>query len=265
MCLIAWNWQPGSATPLLLLSNRDEFYARATLPLHWWDASVETAGAEPGVLAGKDLQGGGTWLGVSRSGRLAALTNVRTAVPQRTDAPSRGELVAAFLHSNAAADDFLQPLAARSHHYNPFNLLVYDGQQLMGLHSPTSAVQTMPEGMGGVSNAAFNTPWPKLTRLRQRLQMQIDQDQTHAEHLLPLLHDRSVAGDAELPHTGVPLELERALSATFIAMPGYGTRACSVVSVQQERVVFTEQRFGSSGSLGQEQRAFTLQGLGRRQ
>lgn len=260
MCLIAWNWQPGSATPLLLLSNRDEFYDRAAVPLHWWDASVEKAGTVPSVLAGQDLRAGGTWLGVSRSGRLAALTNVRSAVPQRTDTPSRGELVAAFLRSNAAADDFLQQLIQQAQDYNPFNLLVYDGHQLMGLHSRTAEVQSMPVGVGGVSNAAFHTPWPKLRQLRQRLQAQIEQAQTSAEQLLPLLHDRTLAPDAELPDTGVPRELERALSAAFIATPNYGTRACSVVALHQDRIEFTEQSFGPAGSLGQRQHVFALDG-----
>lgn len=256
MCLIAWNWQPGSATPLLLLSNRDEFYDRTALPLHWW----ETPGTVPSVLAGKDLQAGGTWLGVSRSGRLAALTNVRSGEPQRTDTPSRGELVAAFLQSDAAADDFLQQLIHQAQDYNPFNLLVCDGRQLMGLHSRTAQVQTMPVGVGGVSNAAFHTPWPKLSQLRQRLQAQIDQAQTDAEQLLPLLHDRTMAAGAELPDTGVPRELERALSAAFIATPNYGTRACSVIALHQDRVEFTEQSFGPGGSLGQRQHVFALDG-----
>jgi len=258
MCLIAWSWQPGSATPLLLLSNRDEFYARAALPLHWWEASVEQAGTVPTVLAGKDLQAGGTWLGVSRSGRLAALTNVRSGAPQRTDTPSRGELVAAFLHSDATAEDFLQQLVHVAGDYNPFNLLVCDGRHLLGLHSRTAQVQTMPAGIGGVSNAAFHTPWPKLSQLRHRLQTQIDQAQTDAQQLLPLLHDRTLAPDAELPDTGVPLELERALSAAFIATPGYGTRACSVITLHQNRAEFTEQSFGPQGLIGQQQQVFAL-------
>ncbi len=259
MCLIAWNWQPGSATPLLLLSNRDEFYARAALPLHWWDTSVENPGTASTVLAGKDLQAGGTWLGVSRNGRLAALTNVRSGAPQRTDTPSRGELVAAFLHSDTTADDFLRQLAGQAQDYNPFNLLVCDGHQLMGLHSRTAEIQTLPAGGGGVSNAAFHTPWPKLTQLRQRLQTQIDQAQTSAQQLLPLLHDRTLAADAKLPDTGVSLELERALSATFIATPGYGTRACSVITLHQGRAEFTEQSFGPQGLIGQQQQVFALE------
>jgi hypothetical protein len=161
MCLIAWNWQPDRSTPLLLLANRDEFYARPALPLHWWGPSPN--GTE--VLAGKDLQGGGTWLGVSRSGRLAALTNYRSTQPLRTDTPSRGELVAAFLHGDQDAPTYLEQLAQHCGDYNPFNLLVFDGHQLMGLESRNARVLRKPAGVGGVSNADFQTPWP-LTRLK---------------------------------------------------------------------------------------------------
>jgi uncharacterized protein with NRDE domain len=212
MCLIAWNWQPHSATPLLLLANRDEFYARPTLPLHWWEHS----GHGSDILAGKDLQAGGTWLGLSRNGRLAALTNYRSAEPVRLSAPSRGELVANFLASQASAEDFLRPLTERCCDYNPFNLLVFDGQQILGLESRSAVVRTLQPGIGAVSNADFHTPWPKLARLAQALQSGADQETTDASRLLPLLHDRSVAPDDALPQTGVPLPLERMLSATFI-------------------------------------------------
>ena len=109
MCLIVWNWQPGSDTPLLLLSNRDEFYERPCTPLHWWDHGAGAAG-KGGILAGRDVQGGGTWLGMGRSGRLAALANFRQAQPQRTNAPSRGELVSAFLNSSQEPPTFLHKL-----------------------------------------------------------------------------------------------------------------------------------------------------------
>jgi uncharacterized protein with NRDE domain len=254
MCLIAWNWQPDSATRLLLVANRDEFYARAALPLHWWDGDQSPAE----VLAGKDLQGGGTWLGVTRTGRLAALTNYRSADPQRTDTPSRGELVAAFLHSDMDADAYLRQLARRAEHYNPFNLLVCDGHQLMGLESRGSKVLTLQPGVGAVSNADFQTPWPKLTQLKRRLQNQVERQATDAPSLLPLLQDRTLADDAELPHTGVPLALERALSATFIATPDYGTRACSVLAIHQKHVAFTEQSFVAQGLLEQKHKRFQL-------
>jgi uncharacterized protein with NRDE domain len=254
MCLIAWNWQPDRATPLLLLANRDEFYARPALPLHWWGPA--TNGAE--VLAGKDLQGGGTWLGVSRSGCLAALTNYRSAEPLRTDTPSRGELVAAFLQGELDAPTYLEQLAQRCSNYNPFNLLVFDGHQLMGLESRNARVLRKQAGVGAVSNADFQTPWPKLAQLKSRLQAQEDRAQTDVHSLLPLLHDRSIAPDASLPRTGVPQELERVLSATFIATPHYGTRACSVVAIHKTHVEFFEQSHGAQGLIAENHQAFLI-------
>jgi uncharacterized protein with NRDE domain len=254
MCLLVWNWQPASATPLLLLSNRDEFYGRPALPVHWWDAD----GAGPAVLAGKDLQAGGTWLGVSRSGRLAALTNYRTPVPARTDTPSRGELVADFLQGNMGAAEYLHTLRQTAQDYNPFNLLVYDGQQLMGLESRGAKVIAMEPGMGGVSNADFQTPWPKLTRLKKHFQNTLQHSDGAPEHHLPLLHDDALAPDSSLPNTGVSLELERTLSAIFIATPDYGTRACSSVQVRRNHVTFTEESFGPAGLLAQTQHQFAL-------
>lgn len=243
MCLIAWNWQPGSATPLLLLGNRDELYARPTAPLNLWP--------EHPVLAGRDIQAGGTWLGVGAGGRVAALTNYRSAAPPRADAPSRGALVTHFLQSSLHAQAYLEALQTHANAYNPFNLLVFDGQTLLGLESRGARVVTLPPGIGAVSNADFHTPWPKLRQLTAGLTACMARGETEDEHLWPLLQSRTLAADAELPHTGVPLALERALSATFIAAPGYGTRACSVVRVGARREVrFSEQRFGAQGYLG---------------
>jgi uncharacterized protein with NRDE domain len=250
MCLIAWSWQPESATPLLLLSNRDEFYNRPALPLHWWDGEGAT------VLAGRDLQAGGTWLGVNRKGRLAALTNFRTATPPRTDSPSRGELVAGFLQGTQDAREYLETLRHKAHDYNPFNLLVFDGRQLLGLESRQARIVAMAPGMGAVSNADFHTPWPKLTRLQHGLHGHVLAGDTRAEQVFALLHDTTLASDDTLPQTGVPLALERALSATFIATPGYGTRACSVVHIQPHAVEFTEQNFGPDGLIDSRQTCF---------
>ncbi|MDE2418553.1 MAG: NRDE family protein [Burkholderiales bacterium] len=254
MCLIAWNWQPASATPLLLLSNRDEFYARPTLPLHWWEPAPNGAI----VLAGRDLQADGTWLGVNRSGRLAALTNYRSATPARTDSPSRGELVAGFLQGTMSALGYLQTLRSRAHDYNPFNLLVFDGQQLLGLESRQARILTMSPGLGAVSNADFHTPWPKLTRLQHGLHAHVLAGDTKAERVFALLHDTTLASDDSLPETGVPVALEQALSATFVATPGYGTRACSVVHIHQHQVEFAEQSFGLAGLLDSRQTGFSL-------
>ena len=249
MCLIAWDWQPTSTTPLLLIANRDEYYARPTQALHWWDDGK--------TLAGRDLQAGGTWLGLSRNGRVAALTNHRDLNALRTDAPSRGELVTAFLQGDVTAPDYLTALARHAADYNPFNLLVFDGARFMGLESRHARVFVIEPGVGAVSNADFQTAWPKLTKLAHKLQALIDQGQASDAQLLTLLSDRRCAEDSELPNTGVSLQFERALSATFVAIPGYGTRACSVVRVAQHSTQFLEQGFDAQGSLGVQQLSFT--------
>jgi uncharacterized protein with NRDE domain len=246
MCLIAWNWQPGSAAPLLLLANRDEFYARPTEPLHHWPDAP--------ILAGRDVQAGGTWLGVALSNagrvRLAALTNYRSATPARQEVPSRGEVVANFLQSELDAEDYLQTLQPLASIYNPFNLLVFDGHRLLGLESRSARTITLQPGIGAVSNADFHTPWPKLRKLTADLAASVANGKTQDDHLWPLLHSRTAAADTELPDTGVPRALERALSPIFIATPAYGTRACSIVRVGTSTVQFSEQRFGADGLLG---------------
>lgn len=248
MCLIAWNWQPESETPLLLLANRDEFYDRPALPLHWW---------EHNLLAGQDLQAGGTWLGVDRRGRLAALTNYRLPGVDPAPKPSRGALVTDFLQGQADAPDYLGALAQRAQDYNPFNLLVCDGKRLMGLESRSKRIVAFSAGLGAVSNADFDTPWPKLLRLKAGLQRQWQAGQIQSQDLWPLLQDRSTAADSELPHTGVGLERERMLSATFVASPQYGTRACSIVQIGRQALAFHEQSYGAHGLLGQTQQFFT--------
>ena len=242
MCLIAWNWQPDSANPLLLMGNRDEFYARPAQALHHWpDASI---------LAGRDVQAGGTWLGVERNGRLAALTNYRSPVLARQHAPSRGELVTDFLNSLLDAASYLEALQSQATAYNPFNLLVYDGLSLLGLESREANIVVLQPGIGAVSNADFNTPWPKLTQLTSSLANSLEHNATEDTELWPLLQSRAQALDNLLPQTGVPLELERALSATFIATPSYGTRASSLVRMSKDGVRFSEQSFGVNGALG---------------
>lgn len=250
MCLIAWNWLPDSATPLRLLANRDEFYARSAMALHWWQDGQ--------VLAGRDLQGGGTWLGLSRSGRLAALTNYRVPVNDTTVKPSRGGLVAGFLQGEMDAPEYLSFLLPLADTYNPFNLLLFDGQRLMGLESRHKKVLRLEPGIGGVSNADFGTPWPKLLRLKAGLHQQSQQGNTAVPQLLPLLQDSNLATDAELPRTGVPLALERMLSATWIASPAYGTRASSIVELGAQQARFFEQSYGATGVLEATQHIFTL-------
>jgi len=250
MCLIAWNWQPESKLPLVLLSNRDEFYARPALPLHWWEDNH--------VLAGKDLQAGGTWLGVNRKGWLAALTNYRQPVRDALERPSRGALVSGFLQGNRSARAYLESVAMEAATYNPFNLLVYDGQQFLGLESRHARIVALQPGIGAVSNADFHTPWPKVIRLTQGLQQQCASDATSVDDLLPLLHNRDAVDDADLPDTGIPPDREKMLSTAFIRSPEYGTRVCSVLRFQSGSVTFYEQNHSEHGMLSAAQQTFTL-------
>ena len=258
MCLIAWNYQPGTALPLLVVANRDEFYARPALPLHHWPCGQ--------VLAGQDAQAGGTWLGLGDAqgqSRFAAITNYRDAALGRSDAPTRGALVPDFLRSNGSAADFLADLQARAVAYNPFNLLLFDGTALLGFESQSRRIVTLAPGIGAVSNARFNTPWPKLLQLKQALESHVDkynqgyqgfQGLPPPEPLLALLEHRTPAPDHALPRTGIALERERALSSIFIQTPDYGTRASSVVWLSGQGgqgASMVEKTFDAQGSTGQ--------------
>lgn len=248
MCLIAWHWQPGSAVPLLLVANRDEYYARPALALHWWE--------DEKVLAGRDMQAGGTWLGTSRDGRVAALTNFRLAQLDPRPRPSRGDLVADFLRGEMDASSYLDALSQKADAYNPFNLLVFDGKNLMGLESRHRKVLTFQPGIGGVSNSDFDTPWPKLMRLKTALLDQCIARRVTVDDLLPLLQNKILASDQDLPKTGITLDQERMLSACWIHSPHYGTRASSILCVSEKHVSFFEQGYDEQGLLGASRHTF---------
>lgn len=241
MCLIAWRWQPVDATPLVLLANRDEFYARPTRALTQWPDSP--------VMAGQDLEGGGTWLGATASGRVAALTNYRDPALMAAGRPSRGALVQSFLQSSLSAEAFLVELRRYAGQYNPFNLLVYDGQTLAGCESRGESFEAilLSPGVGCLSNGAVDSAWPKVTQLRDALTSALSENETTDQQLLTLLDNREVAPDGLLPQTGIPLDLERALSAAFITLPSYGTRASTIVRVHQDSVYMLERSFESDG------------------
>ena len=252
MCLLAWNWQPDSDVPLLLIGNRDEFYVRPTRELHWWSNTLK--GTD--ILAGRDMQAGGTWLGVSRSGRIAALTNFRSGKPQRLNAPSRGELVTGFLSGQLDAVEYLNQLLERASEYNPFNLLVFDEQHLLGLESRHARIIKFKPGIGAVSNAYFQTPWPKLSRLQAQLLRYTEHQVTDSQTLLNLLKDTTQASDEVLPDTGIAVSLEKALSSIFIRTSGYGTRCSSVIETRHHQITFSESRFDAQGPTGQSQVSF---------
>jgi len=254
MCLIAFSWQPQALVPLVIAANRDEFYARPTQALHRW--------VDQTIVAGKDLQGNGTWLGVSVTGRVAALTNYRDPSKIRPNAPSRGDLTTEFLSGIGDSGQYLEALASRAHAYNPFNLLVFDGQSLMGFESRHQCAFKLSKGVGVVSNADFNVPWPKVGRLRDSFTHLLAKSDFHAQDstrelevdsLFALLSDRRTAADADLPQTGMSPNWEKALSAGFIHTPDYGTRASSVMFVGRHRADLIERSFDVNGFAGEVQ------------
>lgn len=223
MCLILFALDAHPLYRLVFAANRDEFYDRPSLAMDHWDAA-------PGVLAGLDLKGGGTWMGVTRSGRMAAITNYRDPAAVREGAPTRGRLVSDYLTGTAGPESYLRHLHSNGHRYNGFNLIVGDGGDLCYYGNRSDGIQRIQPGIHGLSNRLLDTPWPKVERGKQRLSALLSAGEAPApEALFELLQDRSVPPDNLLPDTGVGSELERMLSPLFIASPGYGTRCATLV------------------------------------
>lgn len=248
VCLIAFHWQPGGPTPLLVAANRDEFYARPTAPMAWWE--------DRRILAGRDLEAGGTWLGLTPAGRFAALTNHRDPKASRTGTPSRGQLPVRFLECESSAAAFLDELGAEAGVFNPFNLLLYDGRNLLGYESRQDRRVAFSPGIHAVSNGAFDEPWPKVRVLKAGLAA----GQVDDEALLALLAEARAYGDDQLPQTGVALEWERALSPAFIRTPTYGTRASTILRLGLETVTVLEQGFAREGPEGRSEFCFGREG-----
>ncbi len=239
MCLIVFAWRPGHALPLVVAANRDEFHARPSLPLARWEDA-------PSVYAGRDLEAGGTWLGIGAAGRFAALTNIRDpAQPQGLR--SRGELTASFLKGDQSPLDYLNDLARHAGDYSGFNLLVGDAEHLCFFNSREGAPRILPAGVYGLSNARLDTPWPKLQRAKHALTTCLGTPDS--EQLLRLLADPQPAADAQLPETGVGLATERLLSSVFIASAHYGTRASTALLVDADgQREIRERSFGPAGA-----------------
>ncbi|KZZ31962.1 NRDE family protein, partial [Oleiphilus sp. HI0117] len=228
MCLIVFDWQPEQARILTLASNRDEYYARPTLNAHFWEDS-------PDIFGGRDLKMGGTWLALSKGGRLAAITNYR-APDSRVYERSRGEIPSSFLQASCSANEFAAQIS--SDEYAGFNALLFDGSDLVYCHNrgQTRGSQTLKPGRYGLSNHLLDTPWPKVRKTKTALeQARQNPDNTEAaRHLLLALQNQEQASPEELPQTGIPQEFEQVLSSPFIRTPNYGTRASSVIIIDKE-------------------------------
>ncbi|MEN8691610.1 MAG: NRDE family protein [Desulfobacterales bacterium] len=245
MCLIlfSFNTQPGFR--LILAANRDEFYTRPTRPLSVWTDFPE-------VYGGRDLKEGGTWLGISRRGRLAALTNYRDPAHQLPQAPSRGLLINGFLTGDAPPADYLEQLQKTALRYNGFNLLVGDQTGLWYYSNRGNGIVKLQPGFYGLSNHLIDTEWPKVSQGKKRLKDLLNlRGGWDTEDLFALLADRTVAADRELPDTGVGLEWERTLSPLFITSPNYGTRSSTVLLIETSgEVTLLERSFAAGNPAG---------------
>lgn len=223
MCLILLAWRAHPDYPLVVAANRDEFFSRPTAKAAPWPEAR-------GVLAGRDLQAGGTWLGIGPGGRFAALTNYRDPASQRPEAASRGTLVAGFLTGKESAPAYVARVSADAADYNGFNLICGDGEKLMWFSNVGGAARELAPGVYGLCNHLLDTPWPKVQAAKSALREGLAALPDDAP-LFELLRDDGIHPDDDLPRTGVSLEWERLLSAAFVRAPGYGTRSSTVVTV----------------------------------
>jgi uncharacterized protein with NRDE domain len=223
---------------LILAANRDEYHIRPTLPLGYWNDF-------PGVLAGRDLKSMGTWLGLTRTGRISAITNYRDPKSHKENAPSRGRLVSDYLCGETPPPAYLEHLEALAQQYNGFNLLVGDRSGLYYYSNRKGRITTLKPGLYGLSNHLLDTPWPKVEKGKAGMQVLLDNSQSNQpENIFELLSDRSRPPDDRLPDTGVGLEMERMLSPLFIASDVYGTRSSSIVFLERNGMAtFIERTF----------------------
>jgi uncharacterized protein with NRDE domain len=256
MCLIFVAWRAHPQVPLFVAANRDEFYARPTAPAHWWSDT------QPPILAGRDLEAGGTWLGITRTGRFAALTNYRDPARKHLqEAPSRGALVTSLLALDVPVAASLERLRAIGPDYNPFNLIFSDGHSLGIYESAVGEGRILAEGVYVLSNHLLDTPWPKVEALRARM-ISPGGELPDKEAALALLRDDRPALDEALPKTGVSLDWERRLSSIFVRQGTYGTRCSTLVRTEPRgRVEFDEWTWDAEGEeTVHVVTAFTLEG-----
>lgn len=234
MCIVALAWQVLEQTPICLLSNRDEFYARPTIQLHLWENTP--------IIAGQDLQSGGTWMGVTASGRWAIVTNFRDGQDKKTYDTSRGALVEDFLLSDLTPIRFAQQLEQKQQQYAGFNLFMGDQTQAVYMSNRGEAPQVLAKGVYVVSNGLMSEHWEKTAHLRKRF----------TQEFLPMLQDNANQDDIEnaawdilederkvipelLPATGISAEMEQLLSSTFIQSPIYGTRCSNFLNMRNQQ------------------------------
>lgn len=237
MCLIFLSLNHHPRYKLIVAANRDEFYNRPTTPADFWEDA-------PSLLAGRDLEAKGTWLGITRQGRFGLLTNYRDPKNIHPNAPSRGHLVTDYLLGEMSGKEYMEVLEPRSKTYNGFNLIVGSPSALWYYSNYGQGTQSLSPGFYGLSNALLDTPWPKVEQGKSMVSRVLEQDRVEPEALFEVLCNDKPAPDNKLPDTGVGLARERALSSMFIKSPNYGSRCSTVVLVDRNNhVTFSERVF----------------------
>lgn len=255
MCLILLALQKHPRYKLILAANRDEYYERPSEAPHFWKDA-------PHVLAGRDLVAEGTWLGITRTGRIAAVTNFRDPANVKAQAPSRGKLVRDYLLGDLAPSSYVDLILREKDRYNGFNLILGNRERITWYSNRSDQVVPLPPGVYGLSNRLLDTPWPKVVRAKASFEEILSTGKDLiVEFLFRLLKDQTAAPDNRLPHTGVPIEWERILSPIFITSPTYGTRSSSLLLMDKEdRVTFLDRTFnGSSEPVTTREFHFTLE------
>lgn len=241
MCFLLFAVNSHPQYPFILAANRDEFFQRPTQAAEFWQEF-------PQLFAGRDLSQGGTWLGVTKTGRISALTNFRSPENNQEDRPSRGNLVSDFLQGSEAPKAYLEELINRDQQYNGFNLIVGTLESLYYYSNRTHQIQTLKKGIFGLSNHLLDTPWPKVQTGKLNFSALCNKpDGPSHDQLFELLSDQGIATDTSLPDTGVGLDIERKLSSIFIVGETYGTRSSTVVLVnKQGKVEFRERTYNGN-------------------
>ena len=253
MCLIVIANNVHPKYNLIFAANRDEFYNRPSEQAEFWKE-------HPDLLAGKDLQAGGTWMGITKQGKFAAITNYRDLKNHRNHAPSRGNLTLDFLINDISPEEYYNRLTPTLNDFNGFNLILGNVDELFYFSNKAEGLQKLERDIHGISNAILDTPWPKVEKSKRHLQSLIQQEDTNPWEVIAILKDTSIAKDEELPDTGVGLDLERMLSPVFIKSEKYGTRCSSVVMVDSDNnVKFVEKFFFDGiGNFSNKEYKFTI-------
>jgi len=235
MCLILFANHVHPDYPLVLIANRDEFHARPTRIAQWWDSN-------PNLLAGQDLVAGGTWLGITKTGCIAAITNYRDPRFHSPQAQSRGTLTTDFLQQQMSAGAYYQRLTNQRENFDGYNLIFGSVLELHYYSNRAAGPEKIPSGIYGLSNHLLDTPWPKVTRGKKMLTAALKHPDLDLDSLWKILSDSAIAPDSALPDTGIGLEWERLLSAIKISGDHYGTRASSLLLARQDGRIFFAER-----------------------